>query len=335
MPDFTTRLGLYKPGGGSTGLITPDEVVDIDKLNSNSDKIDASIGSKAVTSTSRPSVPFDGQIALESDTGNLIVWDGAGSYWRPGVSEPYCANATVRDAFYPNPKQGNRCYRADLGITQQYYELYDPATNPNGWVAAGWHAPISGRTPIDLSAANIASLPTGVTFDANGNITFNAYSLSSGGSLPILNCFWGLFQNYLWEIDISYSTDNYFNIDPLLSGTNVPPAGDYVQYGYANLSAGYGGAGPVGASTMPASVGANGTDGFQGSLNLRGPYKSGERFTAMWDGHVGTSRIISTVYDNSAGWTTNQFSGIKFGFAGSTSAGTMSGKIRLYGLGRS
>lgn len=40
MPAFTNFLGLYKPGGGSTGLILPDEVVDIDRINSNMDAID-------------------------------------------------------------------------------------------------------------------------------------------------------------------------------------------------------------------------------------------------------------------------------------------------------
>ena len=41
MSALTPRLGLYKPGGGSTGLITPDEVVDVDRFNTNSDNIDA------------------------------------------------------------------------------------------------------------------------------------------------------------------------------------------------------------------------------------------------------------------------------------------------------
>lgn len=40
MPAFTTHLNLYKPGGGSSGLITPDEVVDVDRLNQNMDDID-------------------------------------------------------------------------------------------------------------------------------------------------------------------------------------------------------------------------------------------------------------------------------------------------------
>ena len=41
MGAFTSFLNLYKPGGGSTGNITPDEVADIDKLNLNFDAIDA------------------------------------------------------------------------------------------------------------------------------------------------------------------------------------------------------------------------------------------------------------------------------------------------------
>lgn len=40
MPASTPFLGLYKPGGGSTGVITPDEVADIDRLNQNFDLID-------------------------------------------------------------------------------------------------------------------------------------------------------------------------------------------------------------------------------------------------------------------------------------------------------
>lgn len=45
MGQFTPNLNLYKAGGGSTGLVTPDEVADIDKaVNANLDKIDAWAG---------------------------------------------------------------------------------------------------------------------------------------------------------------------------------------------------------------------------------------------------------------------------------------------------
>ena len=41
MAATTPFLNLYKPGGGSTGLIVPDEVVDVDRFNTNFDSIDA------------------------------------------------------------------------------------------------------------------------------------------------------------------------------------------------------------------------------------------------------------------------------------------------------
>lgn len=41
MAEITPYLKLYKPGGGSSGHITPDERVDVDRLNTNSDLIDA------------------------------------------------------------------------------------------------------------------------------------------------------------------------------------------------------------------------------------------------------------------------------------------------------
>lgn len=41
MGQLTPNLSLYKPGGGSTGTITPDETADVDKaINDNLDKID-------------------------------------------------------------------------------------------------------------------------------------------------------------------------------------------------------------------------------------------------------------------------------------------------------
>lgn len=145
MPAFTTRYGLYKPGGGSTGIITPDEIADIDKLNGNFDVIDAALGSASGTSGSRPGSPKDGQIFRESDTGNTVVWSSAGSYWAP-VGTPYCSSQSVRDSFFPNPKQGITCIRTDKGWTETYYELYNSSTNPSGAAIAGWY-PVSGKLP--------------------------------------------------------------------------------------------------------------------------------------------------------------------------------------------
>lgn len=92
MPAFTNFLGLYKPGGGSTGLILPDEVVDIDRINSNMDAID--LFAKGWGQSADRNHQFYGPAASlagvtgmklgdtyqESD-GNKVLWKYDGSNW--------------------------------------------------------------------------------------------------------------------------------------------------------------------------------------------------------------------------------------------------------------
>lgn len=95
MPAFTPFLNLYKPGGGSTGLITPDEVADIDRLNANSDLLDAwatrvgeptsnrrtdYYGTAAGMGGALVPPPKDGDTYQESD-GNKILWKRMGGVW--------------------------------------------------------------------------------------------------------------------------------------------------------------------------------------------------------------------------------------------------------------
>ena len=94
MPAFTNFLGLYKPGGGSTGLILPDEVVDIDRINSNMDAID--LFAKGWGQSADRNHQFYGPAASlagvtgmklgdtyqESD-GNKALWKYDGSNWVP------------------------------------------------------------------------------------------------------------------------------------------------------------------------------------------------------------------------------------------------------------
>jgi hypothetical protein len=80
MPDYTSKLALAKPRGGSSGS-TPAEQVDIDVLNGNFDKLDAASGDTICTSTTRPAAPYDGQQIFETDTRrSLVYWN---STWNP------------------------------------------------------------------------------------------------------------------------------------------------------------------------------------------------------------------------------------------------------------
>ncbi len=89
MPDYTSRLSLAKPRGGSSGS-TPAEQVAIDMLNGNFDKLDASIGAPSYTSTTRPVSPFPGQVIYEIDTQAAAAYIGSSwTYLMPGTGIPY------------------------------------------------------------------------------------------------------------------------------------------------------------------------------------------------------------------------------------------------------
>ncbi len=99
MPASTPFLGLYKPGGGSSGLILPDEVVDIDRINGNSDIIDQFAKSYGPATERNhqfygPAASLGGVIGMklgdtyqESD-GSKVLWSFDGTNWvrnEPGL----------------------------------------------------------------------------------------------------------------------------------------------------------------------------------------------------------------------------------------------------------
>ncbi|MGW6912598.1 hypothetical protein ACWGB8_02050 [Kitasatospora sp. NPDC054939] len=72
MSTTTTRLGLYKPADDGSELVN----VQTD-LNQNYDKLDLAIGARIVTSSTRPSSPYGGQLIQESDTSRIYVSNGS------------------------------------------------------------------------------------------------------------------------------------------------------------------------------------------------------------------------------------------------------------------
>ena len=105
MPAFTPFLNLYKPGGGSTGTILPDEVADIDRLNQNFDLIDS--WSAAWGSAGDQNIQLYGPAAnlsgitgmkfgdtyQESD-GSQKLWKFDGSNWVTGENGMYLIRPT-------------------------------------------------------------------------------------------------------------------------------------------------------------------------------------------------------------------------------------------------
>ena len=101
MGAFTSFLNLYKPGGGSTGNITPDEVADIDKLNLNFDAIDAFASSidGRVSSLESPA-----WTTLASLASGWAVTDSVIRYRKQGTTVkilPFLVGRTVNQTISP------------------------------------------------------------------------------------------------------------------------------------------------------------------------------------------------------------------------------------------
>ncbi|MFC8077528.1 hypothetical protein ACFUN8_18575 [Streptomyces sp. NPDC057307] len=74
MSDTTTRLALYKP--------EPSEDVNVETdLNANLDALDLNMGFRICTSSTRPSVKWDGMAIRETDTGKCYVWFASSTTW--------------------------------------------------------------------------------------------------------------------------------------------------------------------------------------------------------------------------------------------------------------
>ena len=154
MPGTTTKLALYLPGGGSSGLITPDEQLDVDKINDNMKKIDLAAGFIVCTSGTRPATPFAGQNIVETDTRNTMYWTGA--RWAPLDSLPNAASAIIRDVLYPTPVAGNQVFRTDIGTSGTIQEY-------NGGI---WKSQTAGLVPLTVSTV----FGAGATKNGNGEI---------------------------------------------------------------------------------------------------------------------------------------------------------------------
>lgn len=207
MSGSTTRLSLYKPGGGSSGAYGADETADIDKLNDNADKIDAAMGARNVTSTTRPATPYDGQLIKETDTGKLLVWRQAAGQWEATGIE-LKGTAAQRDLYWGGPSNAAqrvllansiaRWYNTDKQYVQQYYAQFDDAGVTFGTPARtvfGW-GPAEARTQLKptsiASTGGTAAVYHGDKVVCVGNTLININGL-----------FTGEFENY--EVIISGS----------------------------------------------------------------------------------------------------------------------------------
>jgi hypothetical protein len=190
----TSRLGLVKPGGGSTGVITPADIVDIDVLNANADKIDAAVGGSIVTSTTRPSSPYNGQLIYETDTQQAAIYSGsawlylAAAQMRLVKQLPF---PTATTDFGTTPSEakefsfttivGHRyvCHMQAQGGqisnngTPQIAQAWATATNPNPTTTQTGTTMARAISGVGMVASAVAMVGTSIdSFVATGTTTY-------------------------------------------------------------------------------------------------------------------------------------------------------------------
>jgi len=292
----TSRVGLYKPGGGSIGLILPDEIADIDKINGNMDLIDAALGILVVTSTTRPAIPFNGQAVYESDTRNTMVYSSAVTRWLP-VGIPNAASAALRDAIYPSPVAGNQVFRTDLGVggLSQVY------------TGTGWKLNATGRVPIIP-----ASVSAGSTINADGSVSFPAQ-----GSVSLNTIFTGDFANY--EVEISVTASSASAVTQLrLRAAAVDEASALYDFGLSFNSAAVASA-QQSLSQTSMQFGAISSAQVDGDLTV---YRPAQALVTTFRGGFAAG-MVSGVHR-----IANAYDGLTL----IRSSGNMTGIIKVYGL---
>jgi hypothetical protein len=158
---FTTNLNLEKP---STDLD-----YDVGVQNSNMDKIDALLARVTIcTSITRPSSPFAGLMAFETDTGLLIVRNAANTTWLLFTEVYTCTSGTHPTATHP----GMLIYETDTN----FLLMRDSANT-------AWVFNMGGVTGFNTN--NNTSATTSTTFVDPGNMPGLAYTVPPSGSIKL------------------------------------------------------------------------------------------------------------------------------------------------------
>lgn len=338
MSTTTTRLGLTKPAGGSTGVIPGDDIVDVDVLNANFDAIDAAVGVDIVTSGTHPASPFQGLIIVESDTGKLLYWNGT-TYVNASPGVVPAGTAAQRDTYWGVPATatarvalsvlGARWFNTDNGIMQTYYAQTGDAGALPYLVrqVGGWYGTANGGSRIQVVPKSVAG--TGMSINAFGTVVMAAAT----GSIQMDQLFSPEYDDYEFEWDVDTSTSAFAvaaQIRTGVSGSEATDASAHYRWaravnllGAASVAVTSGGAAGVSQTTYNfANLNGAGGDSIRGTIM--------QPNIAAHETRIFLTDVNSAGRDDRMAWVDNA-AGALTGLSMSLSAAT-TGKFRLYGL---
>lgn len=316
MSDFTPRANLRLPGGGSTGLILPDEQVDIDVLNDNFRKIDALLGVRVVPSASSYSGTMDGDLVYARDTKQLHVFSSdSGSLVSPRLpgSNLFKGTRAQRDAASYVEAGDHWQVTGNPADTGEYY-----------WDGSRWTQRKSGFVPM----APTSVVPTGgtATVTALGEITF-----SSCSSVLLNEVFTSDFRHYRMYVDLTGASATGALWMRVASGTTPSSS---PQYNYMGVY--YDAVGTTGLACSQSNDRLLVGDFFSGSarfgsiIEIMNPTIAGSNTSLQWR----TTGIRSDGGARSHSLTGELSQvGARDGILITTNSGTTtSGVIKIYGI---
>lgn len=333
MPGATTRLSLYKPGGGSSGAYGADEVADIDRINENMDKLDDAVGGKIITSTTRPASPYDGQIIKETDTGRAMVWRAGITTWvelAPGGIP--VGNTALRDLLWPTPATAParvalsntvpRFFNTDKGYEQQYFAQFDdagvgtaPARETHGWGPARSGAlHLLDRYTVSSAGGTVTKKGALITFSGTNTVNIDGVLTSD-------------FDDYLVQVDIDSASADFTGRLRFRNGGVTDVSASYV-WSYHGVTGGgaFDGGGNGGGDVNGISIGRATSVGGSRMELLIAQAKSTTRRTLVMGQSFDSANFASQRH---GGYTAM---GAKDGFDINTGgATTMAGRIRVFG----
>lgn len=166
MSTTTTRLALVKPANS--------DLYDISVFNNNADKIDRIGGVTICTSSTRPNSPFLWMTAYETDTKNLIIWNG--TTWATAVSPAQNALIIVCTSITRpgSPLTGQLIYETDTK-----YERY--------WDGAAWQI-IGPTDPIPgVVTGNVYNVANATLTTMTNNTTEQLSGMAVPSFAPVAN----------------------------------------------------------------------------------------------------------------------------------------------------
>ncbi|WP_396190131.1 hypothetical protein [Flavobacterium sp.] len=253
----------------------------------------------------------------------------------PASLIPTTRSAAERDAIFGTPStsatqlelqnRGARTYRADLGVTEQYFALYNASTNPVGRDSAGWYSLSSQHGLVPVRATTVTFVSGTGSVNALGQITFsNCTKVSLDG------LFTSEFKNYRVMFGCNGSSANTsIALRLRKNGTDVTST----QYNFGGLALRDSGSQTafVGAGTTQFSLAwingpATGSGSGSGSIDFFKPATDTyQTITSNFRGADGTSGAgIFTAGNLYAGQTED-------GFSIYPASGTFSGTFSIYG----